>query len=230
MNVYDYSFFDKFIDKTRLLKGCHPYALVRGANETGTVDQLLRSPKIIIPADNQGENCIFEAASYATSPGHGLAKVQEMVGYPLPDDLLAFYERYEKALVVTRTYPLHMWHEDKIIEKIKWFREFFDKPFRVFRFGDQYDREATQFGMWLEEPGTDKWRIISTAIGIIDDMDDDNVTPDRIIGQNFYEWFKSWVERDGLPDPFMDLGPEGGFIDPPTQEDLARIAARQQGS
>ena len=59
-----------------------------------------------------------------------------------------------------------------------------------------------------------KWRIIGMDNGIIDELDDPYVEPDRIIGQSFYEWIKSWIDRDGLPDPFMQLGPEGGFLDP----------------
>jgi hypothetical protein len=213
--LWDYTFLHHSTATVRRLKGCHPYAIERGAKETGTEDQLRRAPRIILPADEQGLDCVFETSSYATSPGHGLRVLQAMVGHPLPEDFTAFHEQFEKALVVTRTFPLHLWHEDKIIEGIHRFREFIDKPFRVFRFGDQYEREATQFGLWLEEPGTMKWRVITTAPGVIDDMDDDDIDPDRIIGDSFYEWLKSWIERDGLPDMSMGLGPEGGFLDPP---------------
>jgi hypothetical protein len=96
----------------------------------------------------------------------------------------------------------------------EFFRDDFTKPLRVFRFGDQYDREATQFGMWLEEPGTMKWRVISTAVGCLDDLDDDYVEPERILASSFSEWLKDWINRDGLPDPFMELGLEGGYVDP----------------
>ena len=212
---YNYTFLHDSIATIRRLKGCYPYAIERGARENGAGDQLRRAPKIITPADEQGENCVFETSSYATSPGHGLPVLQSLVGHPLPQDFIAFHEQFEKALVVTRTAPLHLWQEDKIIEGIQRFRESPGQPFRVFRFGDQYEREATQFGLWLEELGTMKWRVITTAAGVIDDMDDDFIDPDRIIGDSFYEWLRSWIERDGLPDLCMGLGPEGGFLDPP---------------
>lgn len=215
------------MENIRTLTGCDPDALVRGSIETGSEAQLSRSPKIIIPADHRGENCVFEAASYGRSPGHGLTRVQALVGNPLPDDFLAFYEQYETALVVTRTFPLHLWSEDKMIEGIKWHREFYDKPFRVLRFGDQYDRNFIYFALWLEDIGTKNWRVIATDHGSIDDMDDDHVDSGQIIGNSFYEWLKSWVERDGLPDPFMEIGEDGGFNDPPTDEDWARARARQ---
>jgi len=212
MNSFDFSFFDHALRNVRRLKG-YPYDVIRGAEEIGSGSQLKTCPRMIEEPNDFGDG-VFETTSYATIPGHGVTKLQQMVGNPLPPDLVAFYESYEKALVVTRTYPLHLWHEAKIIEEIAERREFLDSPIRTFRFGEQYDRQATQYGLWLEEPGTMKWRVIGMENGIIDEMDDPYVEPDRIIGQSFYEWIKSWVERDGLPDPFMQLGPEGGFLEP----------------
>lgn len=186
-----------------------------GAQETGSLEQLAHLPRLIVATETCDGEHVFDTSSYATTPGHGLAALEEMVGWPLPPDLIEFYSLVEKALLVTRTYPLHFWHEAKIIEETQErFRDHFTKPLRVFRFGDHFDMEATQFGLWLEEPGTMKWRVISTAIGCLDDLDDDYVEPDRILGASFYEWLKDYVERDGLPDPFMGLGPEGGFLDP----------------
>lgn len=227
MKKYDYSFFESSIQNVRTFIGRQPSALQQGALETGSEEQLKRSPKILIEGDEMGDDCIFEAASYATTPGRGLRLVAEVVGHTLPEDFLQFYELYEKALVVTRTFPLHLWSEAKIIEGIERFRENSDKPFRVFRFADQYDREATQFGLRLDDPEKMKWQVISTAIGCIDDMDDDSIDPRQVIGESFHGWLKSWIERDGLPDGFMELGPEGGYIDPPSDEDWARVRGRQ---
>jgi hypothetical protein len=169
---------------------------------------------IVTPESEDGDH-VFDTTSYAASPGHGLAALQEMVGWPLPPDLVAFYELFEKALVVTRTHPLHIWPEDKILRLTReFYRDDFTKPLRVFRFGDYFDCETTQFGMRLEEPGTMKWRVFSTAVGCLDDIDDDQVDPDRILAPSFREWLADWIARDGLPDPFMQLGPEGGYIDP----------------
>ncbi len=227
MKTYDYAFFDRSVGTVRNFIGRHPYALERGSKETGTEQQLKKSPKIVVDADELGKDCLFLAASYATSPGHGLAKVQKMVGHPLPEDFLGFYERYEKALVVSRTFPIHLWHEEKIIEGIHDYCAYSDRPFRLLRFGDQYEMGAVQFALWLETPGTMNWRVVATQSGS-SYLDDTVLDPDEIIGPSFYEWLKDWIERDGLPDGFMDLGPEGGLMDPPTEQDLARVAARQR--
>ncbi len=229
MKSCDYSFFDQSLSTTRLLKSytC-PYYILDAVPELFGDRRPIKAPVLIYRDENPKTldgTYIFETASYASSPGHGLARVQELVGHPLPSDFLAFYQRYEKALIVTRTYPIHMWHEDKIIEGIFDYWAYPDRPFRILRFGDQYDRQATQFGLWLEEPGTMKWRVVSTQIGS-NYLDDTLMDPGQIIGQSFYEWLKDWVDRDGLPDGFMNLGPEGGFIDPLTEEDMARLAAR----
>ncbi len=231
MNKYDYSFFDQSLAKARLLKSyTYPYYILDAASELFGDAATLKSPNLVYEDEDpktRNGTFIFEVSSYATNPGHGLAQVQKMVGHPLPDDFLAFYERYEKALVVTRTYPIHLWHEEKIIEGIYDFCAYFDRPFRMLRFGDQYDRGATQFALWLETPGTMNWRVVSTQSGS-SYLDDTVIDPDEIIGPSFYEWLKDWIERDGLPGGFMGLGPEGGFLDPPTEEDLARVAAQER--
>jgi hypothetical protein len=212
----DFTFFGEALNRVRRLKTyTSPWYIFCGARETGGPEQLAVLPKMISePTSGDGEY-IFETTNYAVSPGHGLPALQEMVGWALPPDLAAFYELYEKALVITRTHPLHLWPEEKMLSLTReFFRDDFTKPLRVFRFGDQYDREATQFGMWLEEPGTMKWRVISTAVGCLDDLDDDYVEPERILASSFSEWLKDWINRDGLPDPFMELGLEGGYVDP----------------
>ena len=121
--------------------------------------------------------------------------------HPLPPEFIAFYEKYEKALAVTLAYPLYFWPEDRIIEEIKERREFLDRPMRTFRFGEQYDRQAAQYGLWLEEPGTMKWQVIVMDTGVIDEDADIYVQPYRRTGASFYEWFKERMETDGAFDP-----------------------------
>jgi hypothetical protein len=211
----DFSFFLSTLSQVRRLKSyTAPWYITRGAQEAGDPDQLAKFPKMISEPEAGTGEFVFDTTNFASVPGHGLATLQEMVGWPLPPDLIAFYELFEKALVITRTFPLHIWPEEKIVNAIKDHRESFAKPLRVFRFGEQFDREATQFGMRLEEAGTMRWRVISTELGSIDDEDDDYVESDRVLGNSFREWLKDLIDRDGLPDPFMRLGPEGGFIDP----------------
>ncbi len=210
-----YRFFAETLVTPRRLKSyTWPGYIIRGTRETDASGGLNGYPKMISQPESGDGEFIFDTTSYATAPGHGLPLLQEMVGWPLPSDFVTFYELYEQALVVTRTHPLHLWSEKKILDNIMDYREDFTKPLRIFRFGDQYDREATYFSLWLEEPGTMKWRVISTAIGRLDDLDNDYVEPDRILAPSFSEWLWDWIDRDGLPDGFMGLGPEGGFLDP----------------
>lgn len=199
-NTPDYSFFDDSLHDARKLLGYH-YDVLLGSEEIRNSASGSPSAKIIQEEDESG-NCIFEATSYATIPGHGLGRLQELVRHPLPPEFIAFYEKYEKALAVTLTYPLFFWPEDRILEEINERREFLDRPMRTFRFGEQYEMEATQYGLWLEEPGTMRWRVISMDRGVIDEDDDPYVEPDRIVGSSFYIWFKEWMETDGASDPW----------------------------
>jgi hypothetical protein len=198
----DYDFFDISLKNIRKFKG-YCYDIAQGYSEIKNNHSGSPDFRILQEEDHDG-NSIFEATSYATTPGHGLAELNQLVQWPLPPEFCEFYEHYEKALAVTRTYPLYLWPEAKIIDEINERREFLDRPLRTFRFGEQYEREATQFGLWLEEPGTMKWRVIGMDNGTIDEMDDPYVEPDRIIGASFYEWFKKWIETDGASDPFME--------------------------
>jgi hypothetical protein len=47
-----------------------------------------------------------------------------------------------------------------------------------------------------------------------DDHLDHGREEEDILAPSFYDWLKDFIERDGLPDPYMDIGPEGGFLDP----------------
>ena len=196
----DYNFFDKSLCNVRTLRGYH-YDVLLGSEEIRNDASGSPAARIVQEADEFG-NCIFEATSYATVPGHGLSRLQELVRHPLPPEFIAFFEKYEKALAITLAYPLYLWPEEKIIEQINERREFLDRPMRTFRFGEQYETEATQYGLWLEVPGTMEWRVISMERGEIDEDDDPYVEPDRIVGASFFEWFKEWMESDGASDPF----------------------------
>ncbi len=202
MNKCDFCFFDRALRNARRLNG-YPYDVFRGAEEAGSSSQLKNYPRMLVEVDDGGDG-VFETTSYATSPGHGLANLQFLIGTLLPAEFGAFYDLYQKALVVTCTYPLYLWPEKRIIDEITERREFLDRPMRTFRFGEHYEGQATQFGLWLEEPGTTHWRVISMDSGTIDEMDDPYVDPDRIIGNSFYEWLKDWIETDGASDPFFE--------------------------
>ena len=113
----DYKFFDDSLKTVRRIQESH-YPIIQGSLEIRSENS--PSPPARIIREEVGiADCIFEATSYATIPGHGLSRLQELVRHPLPPEFIAFYEKYEKALAVTLTYPLYVctsqnarWHGD----------------------------------------------------------------------------------------------------------------------
>ena len=118
--------------------------------------------------------------------------------------------------MVTRSYPIHLWNEAKILEDAtQWWRHSFVKPIRFFRFGEYFDREAQHFGLWQEHLGFGAWKVAVTSIDHRDEeYDRDEIDSVYIMGNSFYDWLRDLVERDGLPDPFIEVGEAGGFLDP----------------
>ena len=47
-----------------------------------------------------------------------------------------------------------------------------------------------------------------------DEYDRDDLDPVYIQGASFYEWLRDLVQRDGLPDGFIEVTEAGGFLDP----------------
>ena len=215
---FDYSFFDETLARIRRLRArFYPWYIIDAAPEIGTAEQLKKSPKIISTVDDDCGETVLEAASYARQPGNDLSRLQGLLENETPLDFREFYGSYAEALLVTRSYPIHLWTEAKMLEEVVSSRPRLDlqKPIRFFRFGEYYDRHAQQFGLWQEKRGSDIWRVAVTDINTRDEeYDTDEINSVYIMGSSFYDWLKDLVERDGLPDPFFDLGEEGGYIDP----------------
>ncbi|MEY4484772.1 MAG: hypothetical protein RL693_2224 [Verrucomicrobiota bacterium] len=215
---FDYTFFDESLSTVRRLRSLvAQYGIFDGAAAIGMPEQLAHGPKVIWEAGGDSEEVVFDTTSYARVPGTNLEKLSEFMENKLPQDFLDFYQRYAEALVVTRSHPIHLWSEDRILEEATestamWNRK---KPIRFFRFGEYYDYDAQMFGLWQEKPGSDVWKVVVTDHYTNDDeFDVDNVEPILIRGESFYEWLKRLVEKEGLPDPFFDVGVEGGYLDP----------------
>ena len=102
-STLDCNFFDDSLRKVRKLQGYH-HGIIQGSLEIRN-ENSPSPPARIIREEVEGADCIFEATSYATMPGHGLSRLQELVRHPLPPEFIAFYEKCEKALAVTLTYP-----------------------------------------------------------------------------------------------------------------------------
>jgi hypothetical protein len=47
-----------------------------------------------------------------------------------------------------------------------------------------------------------------------DDEYDLSVDADEVLSCSFYEWLLALIKMDGIPDPYINIGPEGGFLDP----------------
>lgn len=216
---FDYTFFDESLRTVRRLitRINHPWHILDGAAKIGMPEQLVRAPKIIQEAEGDSVEVVFDTTSYARIPGTNLGKLSAFIENKLPDDFLAFYRRYAEALVVTRSYPIHLWNEEKILEEAAestamWNRQ---KPVRFIRFGEYYECDTVMFGLWQEKPGGDVWKVVVTDHDRQDDeYDIDELEPYCILGESFYEWLKRLVEKEGLPDPFFDVGEEGGYLDP----------------
>lgn len=164
----------------------------------------------------EGETTYFRTSSYARKDGGDtISKLEAILKNRLPDDFRAFYTDYAEALAVTRSYPIHFWSRDKILE---WHTDMrYEKPYpiRFLRFGDYWDLRSTQFAIWQKDPARPDWCVVSTSVEEYDDQYDDPDNTDFYkVGDSFSGWLEDLIARDGLPDPFMKLGPEGGFLDP----------------
>lgn len=209
------NYFPKFhasLKTPRVLKAySDPYYLTEGASEIMR-DQEARLPHVVY---EENEIIYIKTSSYARSPGEGLIRVENMLKNALPSDIKSFFDAYAEALVVTRTYPIHIWPVDRILEFLEDMRYERRYPLRFIRFGDQWERGATQYALWQRDPQKPNWCVVTTSVGEADDRyDDPNLTDYCKLGDSFSDWLEEWIARDGLPDPFMKLGPEGGFLDP----------------
>lgn len=171
------------------------------------------APKLLSEdADHWGRTVLTR--SYARKPGKGLEKLESLMHNRLPEDFLEFHRLYDEALVTTRTYPVHLWNEEMIIDEIKGWRDLYPYPLRFFRFAQYWDIYGLYFGLWQETEGGDDWRVVIASHSERDDDLDNAVGSEYILGPSFHDWLKDFIGRDGLPDPYKEIGPEGGFLDP----------------
>jgi hypothetical protein len=204
--------FEASLRHRRVLKGYNiAHWILRG------VPEFMRDQAHIAPkkAFQDSEFTGIEVSSYARTPGAGVLKLEDYIKNELPSDFATFYTAYSEALVITRTFPLHLWSIEAMISSIEEMRQVERCPNRFFRFGEQWDREAAQFALWQHTPGVNDWWVVATSREYHDDyFDDENQTDYNLLGYSFGSWIEDWVKRDGLPDPLMGLDSKGGFLDP----------------
>lgn len=212
---YDYGFFDETLHRVRRLRA---YSIDKS--------YLLDAPGLIFPGmelqgiprvveDGEDDpSLVIETRSYARTPGSELAKLESTLLNSLPEDFLEFHRLYDEALLTTQTYPIHLWNEARILEEIEMWRDNYTYPLRFFRFADYWDNYGFYYGLWQAEPGGGEWRVVICHHSIRDDDLDHGRDDEYILAPSFYEWLKDFIARDGIPDPYQEIGPEGGYLDP----------------
>ena len=138
-----------------------------------------------------------------------------MLRNQIPESVKSFYAQFAETLLVTRSFPIHIWTVDKILDKMNDMRYKYPYPLRFFRFADYWDLNEAQFALWQPNPDNPQWIVITSSVGHIDDeYDEIGLSDYRKVGDSFESWLDDLIARDGLPDPFMKLDQEGGFLDP----------------
>lgn len=177
---YDYEFFEESLNRLRRLR----------SNTLGS-GYLLDAPEQLFPEQSFGIvpklleededhwGRVVLARSYARKPGKGLAKLEALMQSRLPDDFLEFHRLYDEALLTTRTYPIHLWSEEKILEEIGGWRDPY--PIRFFRFAQYWDIYGLYYGLWQETEGGEDLRVVIVSHTERDDDLDDAVESEYIL-------------------------------------------------
>jgi hypothetical protein len=210
---YDYTFFEETLHRLRHLAcgGPDVSSLTDAPGELFPEQDFGMAPKIL---KEQGWERVILTRSYARKPGKGLPRLEALMQNRLPEDFCEFHRLYDEALLTTRTFPIHLWSEEKILEELKTWRDLYPYPLRFFRFGDYWDRNELWFGLWQSDFESNQWKVLITGYDNRDDHLDLGREDEYILAPCFYEWLLDFIKRDGLPDPYMNIGPEGGFLDP----------------
>jgi hypothetical protein len=210
---HDYEFFEDILHRLRRLAcgGPDVSSLTDAPGELFPEQDLGMAPKIL---KEQGWERVILTRSYARKPGKGLARLEALMQNRLPEDFCEFHRLYDEALLTTRTFPIHLWSEEKMLEEIEGWRDLYPYPLRFFRFAQYWDIYGLYYGLWQENPDGNEWQVVICSHSQRDDDLDQDVEQEYVLARSFYDWLKDFIERDGIPDPYKEIGPEGGFLDP----------------
>jgi hypothetical protein len=211
---FDYSFFEDSLHRERKLRA---YSIDKSP--------LLKAPRLLFSDMDLGDipkvlegtsddpSQVILARSIARKRDQKLDHLKYKIWNPLPDDFREFHEIYDEALIVTRTMPIHLWTEDDIIKNIDIWRDCFDHPIRFFRFGGYWDYDL-HFGLWKPDENSE-WSVVITSNDNRDDIFETyDLGKEQLLSSSFYKWIHDLIKNDGIPDPYMGIGVEGGFLDP----------------
>lgn len=169
---------------------------------------------VISETEGSPSERVILTRSYARQPGRSVGQLEKALQNGLPRDYRQFLEAYDEALITTRTYPIHLWSVDQIIREIAIWRDNDAFPLRFFRLGQYWDIYGLYFGLWQTMPSGSDWSVVIATHSNRDDDLDLSVESESILAPSFHAWLKTLIETDGLPDPYKEIGPEGGFLDP----------------
>jgi len=207
---FDYGFFEESLHRLRRLRA---YSIGNG--------YLMDAPHQIFPdldlgmapriLSEESDGWLILTRNYARKPGKGLLNLAKLLQNHLPEDFIEFHQIYNEALVTTRTHPIYLWNEEKIIDGFEHWRDLCPEPIRFIRFGEYWDRQSLYFGLWNRVPGSSEWEVSIAGSDDRDQIYEENIDDEYILGTSFHAWLKSFIERDGLPDPYMT---NFGTLDP----------------
>lgn len=167
-------------------------------------------PRVVEGGEDDPSQVIL-TKSYARKPGKGLSNLQKIVQRPLPQDFIDFSLLYDEALITTRTYPIYLWNEERILKGIETWRDLCQEPVRFFRFGEYWDRDSLYFGLWNKDPESSEWQVVIADWSDRDQIYEKHIADEYVLATSFHTWLVSLLERDGLPDPYMT---RFGTLDP----------------
>jgi hypothetical protein len=133
----------------------------------------------------------------------GLGKLKAALRTTLPEDFIQFYSEFGEALVITRSDPLWLWNEERMIQG---FEEDFDREFddefpegRFFTFANYPSEPTLRYGLRKNDL-TDAWEVVRPNHGAFYEEIIGPEGREHYVAETFYDWLKSHVERDGYPD------------------------------
>jgi hypothetical protein len=156
---FDYSFFEDSLNNLRCLRAYSPdksYLLEAPKRIFAEVDLGL-APQVMEGEEDDSSQIIL-TRSYARISNY--KNLECVLKNSPPMDFEAFYRVCDEALVTTRTMPIHLWKIDHMIDRISNFRDVYDYPIRFFRFGEYWDMQSLQFGLWQSNPMVSEWSVV----------------------------------------------------------------------
>jgi hypothetical protein len=203
---YDYTFFREHLARKRKMRSLNGAIVESGVGRFFgypiAKEYLVLEPKID-ESTKEGYVIAHSNGAYLRGPSSALDKLEDAMRCKLPEDFVQFHREFGEALVITRTDPLWLWDEEKMIQE---FRDDFERDLdeefpegRFFRFASYPTEHRLLYGLRKHDQ-TDLWEIARPNLG---DFYEEIIAPEgreHYVAASFYDWLKNFIERDGYPD------------------------------